>query len=162
MKGLFDLDSQDVQVPTLIFAFDHSYVSADGKILLDISGHSVTVDEEYFSNMFKMQKEGISSFTDVSYIEIEEMQVLFSATGNAFKISEQKRDLKFDYQVLANIVAKGILSKACSFAFVTLEKFQVITAIVKGVKVNWSSILLGIFKNMFQSYKQSKGFNVQL
>lgn len=36
------------------------------------------------------------------------------------------------------------------------------TAIIEGVKVTWSDILFGIFKNIFQSSKQSKGFTVQL
>lgn len=75
---------------------------------------------------------------------------------------DQKRELKFEYQVLVDIVAKGILSKSGLFAAITLEKFQVMTAIIKGMKINWSSILFNIFKNMFQTSNKSKDFVVQL
>lgn len=90
------------------------------------------------------------------------MQIIFSASGKSVKVSDQKRELKFKYQVLADIVAKESFEKAGSFDALTVEKFQVMTDIVKGLKVNWSSILFNIFKNMFQASKQSKGFAVQL
>lgn len=54
------------------------------------------------------------------------------------------------------------MAKAESFAIATLEKFQIITAILKGTCINWSSFLFGILKNMFQSTKLSKGFAIQL
>lgn len=70
--------------------------------------------------------------------------------------------MKFEYKILTDIVAKGILAKTGSFAIATLEKFHILTAILKGTRINWSSFLFGILKNMLQSTKQSKGFGVQL
>lgn len=72
------------------------------------------------------------------------MQILFSASGKSVKISYQKRELKFEYQVLADIVAKGILAKAGSFA------------IIKRIKVNWSTILFGISRICFRFLKNRR------
>lgn len=97
---------------------------------------------------------------DIPVADLEDIQQSVSTSGNIFKIS--KTSMKFEYQVLTDIVSKGILAKTGSFAIVTLEKFQVLTAILKGIKVNWASFLFNILKNMFQASKQSKGFAVQL
>lgn len=43
-----------------------------------------------------------------------------------------------------------------------MEKFQVLTAIIKSISVDWATVLFGIFKNMIQSTKQSKGYGVQI
>lgn len=53
------------------------------------------------------------------------------------KVSYPKHEFKFEFQLLADIVGKDILEKAGSFATLTLEKFQVMRAIIKGIKVNW-------------------------
>lgn len=50
------------------------------------------------------------------------MQVKFSASGKSVKISDAKRELKYDYQLLEDIASKGILAKSGSFVVLTMEK----------------------------------------
>lgn len=60
----------------------------------------------------------------MSTLDIEEMQTKFSISGNSLKISDAKRELKFKYQLMADIVAKFILANAGSFAALKTEKFK--------------------------------------
>lgn len=90
------------------------------------------------------------------------MKIKFSASGKPLKILDAKRELKFKYQLLDDVAAKGIFSKAGSFASWTLENFQVMTATVRGIKVNWSSIMFSTLKNMVQLTKRLKGYVIQL
>ncbi|XP_073066007.1 uncharacterized protein [Primulina eburnea] len=76
--------------------------------------------------------------------------------------NDPKKELKHEVQLLADIVAKGLLAKAGSFAALTLEKFQAITVIMAGRRLNWQHLIFNILKNMFSSTKQSKGFAIQL
>lgn len=91
--------------------------------------------------MFRLSNEEISSFFEVSNPDFVEMQVNLSTSGKSVKVSDAKHKLNFEYQLLDNVAAKGILAKAGSFAALTLDKFQLMTVIVKGIKVYWSAIL---------------------
>lgn len=62
--------------------------------------------------------------------------------------------MKVEFQLLVDVVAKPILAKDGSFATMTLEKFHIMTAILKGMKVNWSFVFFSIFKNMVKNPKQ--------
>lgn len=82
--------------------------------LFYLSGHSMVIDEEYFSNLFKFPSKRIFSFSDIVTVDIEDMQVLFSTSKNLVKVSNPKREVKFRYQLLDDIVDKGVLAKAGS------------------------------------------------
>lgn len=112
--------------------------------------------------LFQLPRKEISSFGDVPAADLEEVHAFVSASAKPFKISDSKTNMKFEYQILTDIVAKGILAKAGSFAIATMEKFQILTVILKGTPINWASFLFGIFKNIFQQTKQSKGYGVQI
>lgn len=64
--------------------------------------------------------------------------------------------------MLSDTAAKGILAKASSFTAFSTKKFQVKTAIVKGIKKNWSSILFFTLNNMVPQTKKSKSFAIKL
>lgn len=133
--------------------YEKSSIIDDGKIWLLVSGHSLVIDEEFFASLFHLPNEGISSFFEVSVLDVEEMQVSFSTSGNSIKVLNPKGELKFEFQLLSDIAKKGILAKAGSFAALTLDKFQVKTVIMTGTKVNWSSIIFFILKNMMHVSK---------
>lgn len=67
-----------------------------------------------------------------------------------------------EYQLLADVVAKSLIVKASVFAALTVEKFQVMTVIIKSMKINCSSILFNTLKNMVQHSKQSFDFAIRL
>lgn len=58
---------------------------------MTVHDHTMLVDEEFFSNLFQLPSEGISNFTDVSTLDIEEIQIKFSAPGHSVKISDMKQ-----------------------------------------------------------------------
>lgn len=64
--------------------------------------------------------------------------------------------------MLTDVMAKSLIAKAGSFAPLTVEKFQVITAIMIGMNINWSFILFNTLKNMVQHSKKSFGFAIEL
>lgn len=80
--------------------------------MLNVDGNFASVDRDYFAELFQLPNEGISSFADISATEIHEVQTLVSATDKPFKISDTKTSMKFEYQILIDIVAKGVLAKA--------------------------------------------------
>lgn len=51
------------------------------------------------------------------------MKLKFSATKKAVKISDAKNELKMEYQLLVDVVDKGLQTREGSFAALTAEKF---------------------------------------
>lgn len=96
-----------------------------GSIAIEFFGYYI------FANILHMFSEGNYFFYDVSTLDIEEIHIKFSASGKIVNISDAKRELKFKYQLLADVAVKGILAKAGSFVVLTLEKFKMMNAIVK-------------------------------
>ncbi|KZV55047.1 hypothetical protein F511_11815 [Dorcoceras hygrometricum] len=71
--------------------------------------------------------------------------------------------MKIEYRLLCDIMAKTISVKAGSFNAITTEKFLMLTEIVCGVRINWTSVLFKIFKKMVTpGTKQAKGFAMQV
>ncbi|KZV24495.1 hypothetical protein F511_44249 [Dorcoceras hygrometricum] len=71
--------------------------------------------------------------------------------------------MKIEYRLLCDIMDYTISVKAGSFNAITTEKFLMLTAIVCGVRINWTSVLFNIFKKMVNpGTKQAKGFSIQI
>lgn len=94
-------------------------------------------------------------------MSLDEKRIKFSASGKAVKLSDPKKELRLEYQVFADVVAKGLLIKVGSFDAMTTEKFQAMTAIVIGIKVNWSQVIFNIMKAMMLPRKNLFGFSLQ-
>ncbi|KZV16814.1 hypothetical protein F511_18607 [Dorcoceras hygrometricum] len=91
------------------------------------------------------------------------MKVLYSASEAPFKHSNKKNDMKVEYRLLHDIVAKSLSAKAGSFDVVTTEKFEMMVAITAGLKVNWAHVLFKTLVAMVSSPgKQSPGNTVPL
>lgn len=67
-----------------------------------------------------------------------------------------------EYQLLEDVVAKCLIAKADFFVALTIGKFQMMTTIMKIMKIKWSFILFITLKNMVQHSKQSFGFSIPL
>ncbi|KZV45553.1 alpha-mannosidase 2x [Dorcoceras hygrometricum] len=71
--------------------------------------------------------------------------------------------MKYEFRLLNDILAKAITVKAGSFDAVTVERFQIMTAIHYGLKVNWGKVLFNVLKDMVdKSQKKAKGFAAQI
>ncbi|KZV38719.1 hypothetical protein F511_33875 [Dorcoceras hygrometricum] len=71
--------------------------------------------------------------------------------------------MKHEFRLLNDILAKAITVKAGSFDFVTVKRFQMMTAIQYGLKVNWGKVLFNVLKDMVdRSQKKAKGFAAQI
>ncbi|KZV34606.1 hypothetical protein F511_19448 [Dorcoceras hygrometricum] len=66
--------------------------------------------------------------------------------GEPVNMSGRKGQMKIEYRLLCDIMAKSISVKAGSFNALTVEKFALLTAVVCGVKMNWASVLFNIFR----------------
>ncbi|KZV42988.1 hypothetical protein F511_15438 [Dorcoceras hygrometricum] len=110
----------------------------DGMIVSTIEGISVEIYEEDFAAAFELPMEGLTD------------------------LSEVPKDLVFD-ALLGDILAKTIYVKAGSFDAVTHERFLLMTAITYGVKINWSSLVFDILKDMVTpGSRQAKGYAIQI
>ncbi|KZV52449.1 splicing factor 3B subunit 1-like [Dorcoceras hygrometricum] len=83
--------------------------------------------------------------------------------GEQLKTSCNKREMKFEFRLHNDILAKTITVKAGSFDAITHERFLMMAAIHGGAKSNWGSMLFNLLKDMVTpSSKQARGFAVQI
>ncbi|KZV36092.1 pentatricopeptide repeat-containing protein mitochondrial-like [Dorcoceras hygrometricum] len=91
------------------------------------------------------------------------MRMEFSTSGKPVLSTCKKNEMKVEYRLLNAIIAKALTAKARSFDAVTQSRFDLMVAIMGGVKINWSKILFRILKAMvIPSTKQAHIFVVQL
>ncbi|KZV23508.1 hypothetical protein F511_39777 [Dorcoceras hygrometricum] len=75
----------------------------------------------------------------------------------------KKREIKIEFRLLSDILAKSIFVKAGSFDAVTHERFLLMAAITGGVQINWGRLLFNIFKEMVTAgSRQAKGYSIQI
>ncbi|KZV21591.1 dystroglycan-like [Dorcoceras hygrometricum] len=101
-------------------------------------------------------------FSTVHGVTVEISEQLFAETFE-LPLEGKKREMKFEYRILCDIMAKTISVKAGSFNAITMEKFLMLTAIVCGVRINLTNILFNILKKMVSpGSRQAKGYAVQI
>ncbi|KZV52013.1 hypothetical protein F511_10233 [Dorcoceras hygrometricum] len=123
--------------------FFENGVFMNGEIMstiFGISGHS----KEVFAKFFKLPSEGILGFSNLPAKAMAYMSETFFATGAPFRPLSKKNDMKVDYRLLNDIVAKSLTAKAGSFDAVTTERLNIMVAISTGIKVNWAHVLFTI------------------
>ncbi|KZV23444.1 hypothetical protein F511_08639 [Dorcoceras hygrometricum] len=87
----------------------------------------------------------------------------FTASGEPIKTSCKKKEMKVEFRLLNDILAKTVTAKAGSSDAVTHERFFLMTAIHFGIKINWRKFFFDILKDMVTpSSKQAKGFAAQI
>ncbi|KZV44937.1 hypothetical protein F511_15433 [Dorcoceras hygrometricum] len=94
---------------------------------------------------------------------VRDDKVFSAVQGKTLKTSCKKREMKFEFWLLNDILSKTVTVKASSFDAVTHERFLLMSAIHGGVNVDWSRLLFNIFKDMvIPASKQARGFAVQI
>ncbi|KZV19109.1 hypothetical protein F511_42655 [Dorcoceras hygrometricum] len=95
--------------------------------------------------------------------KIFDARSLVLLSGEPVSLSGRKVQMKIEYRLLCDIMAKAISVKEGSFNALTVKKFLLLTAVVCGIRMNWASILFNILKKMVSvGSKQAKGFAVKI
>ncbi|KZV40186.1 hypothetical protein F511_05663 [Dorcoceras hygrometricum] len=146
----------------LIEFFENSSVR-DGMVVSTIEGKAVEISEEVFAATFELPTEGLTDFSEVPKDLVFDARILFSISKEQVSISCLKKEMKIEYRLLSDILAKTIYVKAGSFDAVTRERFMLMTAITFDVKVNWSRLLFDVLKEMVTpGSRHAKGYAIQI
>ncbi|KZV52102.1 hypothetical protein F511_12302 [Dorcoceras hygrometricum] len=122
----------------------------------------------YYSNTQHIDFESVLAMDDPDLSEIPKDVVFYarsivSMSGEPVSLSGKKSQMKVEYRLLCDIMAKSISVKAGSFNAITVEKSSMVTAVVCGVRMNWARVLFNILKKMVTpGSKQAKGFAIQI
>ncbi|KZV25405.1 hypothetical protein F511_07289 [Dorcoceras hygrometricum] len=148
---------------TALIEFYQNASVRDGKVVSTVQGKLVEISEEIFARTFQLPEEGLIDINEVPKDLIFDDRTEFSFTGEQLETSCKKQELKIEYRLLSDIVAKSITVKAGSFDAVTHERFLMMTAIFGGVSVNWGRFLFKIFKDMMTpETRQARGYAVHI
>ncbi|KZV22896.1 splicing factor 3B subunit 1 [Dorcoceras hygrometricum] len=90
--------------------------------------------EEVFAGTFELPTEGLTDMSDVPKDLVFDARTAFYYDGEQLKTSCKMREMKFEFRLLNDILAKKVIVKAGSFDAVTHERFLMMFAIHGGVK----------------------------
>ncbi|KZV29096.1 hypothetical protein F511_06591 [Dorcoceras hygrometricum] len=135
----------------------------DGLVVSTVNGVVLEISEKLFAETFDLPVDGLAKVSEMPKDKIFDARSIVSMTGEPVILSGSKNQMKMHYRLLCDIMAKSISVKAGSFNVITVEKFSLLTAVVYDVRMNWGSVLFGIFKKMVSpGTKQAKGFAIQI
>ncbi|KZV32120.1 D-cysteine desulfhydrase 2, mitochondrial [Dorcoceras hygrometricum] len=117
----------------------------DGKVVSTVQGKLVEISEEIFARNFQLLVEGLIDINEVPKDLIFYSRTEFSFTDEQLTTSCKKRELKIEYRLLSDIVAKSITVKEGSFDAVTHERDIVAVSTVIDIAVD-ASDFVGVFR----------------
>ncbi|KZV47759.1 hypothetical protein F511_23264 [Dorcoceras hygrometricum] len=132
----------------------------DGVLISTVAGQLVEISEEWFAESFDLPVDDLSELSEIPKDVIFDARSIVSMSGEPVSLSGKKTQMKIEYRLLCDIMAKSISIKAGSL---TVEKFSMVTAVVCGVRMNWARVLFNTLKKMVTpGSKQAKGFAFQI
>ncbi|KZV45479.1 hypothetical protein F511_15846 [Dorcoceras hygrometricum] len=135
----------------------------DGLVVSSVDGVIVEISEELFAETFELPVDGLGDLSEMPKDVIFDARSIVSLSGEPISLSGRKNQMKFEFRLLCDIMAKAISVKAGSFNAITVEKFSLMTAVVCRIKMNWAKFLFSILKKMVTpGSKQAKGFAIQI
>ncbi|KZV35975.1 hypothetical protein F511_33075 [Dorcoceras hygrometricum] len=147
----------------LIEFFENGFVREDEMVVSTIRGINVEISEGMFATVFGLPTEGLTDVSDVPKNLVFDARSLFSESEEQVSISCFKKEMKMEYRLFHDILAKNLFVKAGSFDAVTRKQFMLMTAITFDVKINWSTLFFGVLKAMVTpGSRQAKGFAIQI
>ncbi|KZV17059.1 hypothetical protein F511_21169 [Dorcoceras hygrometricum] len=142
--------------------FENSLVR-DGVVVSTNRGTAIEISEEMFTAAFDLPTEGLTDLLEVPKNLVLDARSIFSNSKKKVSISCLKKEMKLQYHLLIDILAKTLYVKAGSFDAMTRDRFMLMTTITCNVKINWSNLLFGILKDMVTpGSRQAKGFAIQI
>ncbi|KZV33863.1 hypothetical protein F511_29850 [Dorcoceras hygrometricum] len=146
----------------LVDFFENASVR-EGVIISTVAGQLVEISEEWFAESFELPVDGLGDLSEIPKDVIFDAKSIVSLSGEPVSLSGRKNQMKIEFRLLCDILAKSISVKAGSFNAITGEKFSLITTVVCGVRMNWARILFSTLKKMVSpGSKQAKGFAIQI
>ncbi|KZV07049.1 hypothetical protein F511_45470 [Dorcoceras hygrometricum] len=135
----------------------------DGKVVSTIHRKQVEISEELFASKFEFPVDGLTDLSEIPKDIVFDARSIFSFSGEQVSTSGKKREMKFEFRLLSDILAKTISVKAGSFDAVTQESFLMMAAITCGVAINWNRLMFNILKDMVTAgSRQAKGYAIQI
>ncbi|KZV19747.1 hypothetical protein F511_34567 [Dorcoceras hygrometricum] len=135
----------------------------DGMVVSTIGGIAVEIRESVFAETFGLPTEGLTDLSEVPRNLLSDAQSFFSASEKEVSTLCLKKEIKMQYRLLSDILAKSLFVKAGSFDVVTRDRFLLMTTITFDVKVNWGNLLFGVLKEMVTpDSRQAKGYAIQI
>ncbi|KZV22765.1 splicing factor 3B subunit 1-like [Dorcoceras hygrometricum] len=84
----------------------------DVKFVSTVQGKAVEIFEEFFAGTFEFPTEGLTEMSDVPKDLVFDARTAFSFNVQQLKISCKKREMKFEFHFLNDILAKTVMVKA--------------------------------------------------
>ncbi|KZV30155.1 hypothetical protein F511_16042 [Dorcoceras hygrometricum] len=128
--------------------FYHNASVRDNKVISSIQGKSVEISEEQFAGIFELPTNGLTDMNEVPKDLVFDAISAFSTDGEQLKTFCKKREMKFEFRLLNDILGNTSTVKAGSFDVFTHERFMMMAAIHGGVKINWGRLLFNLLKDM--------------
>ncbi|KZV20582.1 dystroglycan-like [Dorcoceras hygrometricum] len=135
----------------------------DGLMVSTVNRVLVEISKQVFAETFELPVNGLADLSEMPKDKIFDARSIVSFSGEPVGLSWRKGQMKIEYRLLCDIMAKSISVKSGSFNALTVEKFLLLTAVVCGIRMNWARILFNILKKMVTAgSKKAKGFAVQI
>ncbi|KZV39389.1 hypothetical protein F511_23549 [Dorcoceras hygrometricum] len=93
----------------------------------------VEISEEQFAGVFELPSEGLTTVNELPKYLINEARKAFSVTGDLIKTSCKKKEMKVEFSLLNDILAKTVTAKAGSFDEVTHERLLALMLLKKTI-----------------------------
>ncbi|KZV54735.1 hypothetical protein F511_42077 [Dorcoceras hygrometricum] len=106
----------------------------DGLVVSSVNGVPVEITEQLLAETFELPVDGLSELSEIPRDKVFDAKSIVSLTGEPVSTSGKKSQLKIEYRLLCDIMAKTISVKAGSFNAITMEKFLMLTAVVYEVR----------------------------
>ncbi|KZV40557.1 hypothetical protein F511_36085 [Dorcoceras hygrometricum] len=108
----------------------------DGLVVSSVDGVIVEISEELFAETFELPVDGLGDLSEMPKDAIFYARSIVSLSGEPISLSGRKNQMKFEYRLPCDIMAKAISVKAGSFNAITVEKFSLMTAVVCSIRMN--------------------------
>ncbi|KZV47698.1 hypothetical protein F511_43524 [Dorcoceras hygrometricum] len=95
----------------------------DGLVVSTMNGVPVEITEQLFTEAFELPVDGLSELSKIPKDKVFDARSLVSLTGEPVSTSGKKSQMKIEYRLLCDIMAKTISVKTGSFNAITTEKF---------------------------------------
>ncbi|KZV47051.1 hypothetical protein F511_33813 [Dorcoceras hygrometricum] len=102
----------------LVTFFENATVRGN-TVVSSVKEASVNISKEQFAGIFDLPTEGLTSVNDLPANLINDVRRAFSKSGELIKASCKKNEMKVEFRLLNDILAKAITTKAGLFDAVT-------------------------------------------
>ncbi|KZV28123.1 hypothetical protein F511_29601 [Dorcoceras hygrometricum] len=99
----------------------------ENEVISVVQGKLVQISEEQFAGAFGLPIARLTEMTEVPKDLVYDATRIFSASGEPVKTSCKKREMKFEFLLMNDILAKSVTVKDRSFDAVTHERFLLMT-----------------------------------